>query len=67
MGCLDDKGPGTDGCFWPSEMGAACDWTWSSTPAVDPPGYSCFAPFRNAHLSHDDERSDISHHVICAR
>ncbi|MFO0750627.1 MAG: DUF1566 domain-containing protein [Myxococcota bacterium] len=67
MGCNDGDGPGENGCFWPTEMGAGCDWTWSSSAADDVAGYACFAHFRNGHLSHDDERNEIGHHALCVR
>ena len=54
IGCASrEGGPGLDGCFWPEEMGTHCGWAWSSSIATDIDGYSCFAEFGSAHLSHN--------------
>lgn len=67
MGCMDWKGPGKNGCYWPSELDGPCEWYWSSTTQSDLETYACFAHFRMAHLSHDAKTSDMTHHVICVR
>jgi len=33
-GCSLNGGP-TSGCYWPSQLGGACYWYWSSSPVAD--------------------------------
>jgi hypothetical protein len=43
--CDADAGPGTDGCYWPTELGGDCHWFWSSSHDTDTPSYVYIAAF----------------------
>ncbi len=43
--CTADAGPGTDGCYWPTELGGDCHWFWSSSHETENASYVYIAAF----------------------
>lgn len=62
--CPDD-GPGTAGCYWPSEMSGECSWFWSSSELKTSPGYAWFIVYVVGHVGYDGFEENKS--VICVR
>ena len=63
--CEYGRGPGTDGAYWPPELGGGDDWYWSSSSNADDPRYGTFIQFHDGYLSFYAKWVVV--HVRCVR